>query len=500
MASTSKPGRFCCCFPQPDEPISIRDAIASFGKLSTAPRELWIVYFLKFLESYAYFSVSYVLVLYLSAEFGYSDESAGWAYGFIGLLTSLYGTLSGFVVDNLGVKWCMALGVFVLLAARILFALTTSPVGLAVTLYLLFPLGQAFGIPVMSIGIRRYTNDSNRAVGFSLFYVVMNVGALVSAPAVDIFREKFKEGVHVSFFHWQTHLSAYRILILSGAVVTMMMLVVVLFCVRELDVDDTGEIKTFKPKSESPWTILRQVTGQKRFWRFVLFILLLIGVRTIFRHLDATFPKYMVREVGADAPYGTIIGINPLIVIFLVPVVTAFSTHVSAFNLILVGSWISSLSVFVLCIGPYISTAIIFVILLSIGEAIWSPRLYEYCTMIAPTGREGTYGALASAPMFVATLLVGGLSGNLIAEYVPEHGPRNSRMMWFIVGAVTISSPILICLLKSTIEAEDEDEVDPVSAKNEAVNHQRESVPLLTESVVSDNDDLPPRGGGGAHV
>ena len=56
---------------------------------------------------------------------------------------------------------------------------------------------------------------------------------------------------------------------------------------------------------------------------------------------------------------------------------------------------------------------VMFIVILSIGEALWSPRLYEYTAMIAPKGREGTYMALASAPNFAAKLAVGGLSGTL---------------------------------------------------------------------------------------
>ena len=34
--------------------------------------------------------------------------------------------------------------------------------------------------------------------------------------------------------------------------------------------------------------------------------------------------------------------------------------------------------------------------------------------MVAPQGREGTYSALASAPLFTAKLFVGGLSGTSV--------------------------------------------------------------------------------------
>ena len=64
--------------------------------------QLWILYLLKLLESFAYFSLSYVLVLYLSEEFGYSDVAAGWVYGFFGMLISVYGVLVGFIIDQLG--------------------------------------------------------------------------------------------------------------------------------------------------------------------------------------------------------------------------------------------------------------------------------------------------------------------------------------------------------------------------------------------------------------
>ena len=75
---------------------------------AAAPRELWILYVLKLLESFAYFSLSYVLVLYLSEEFGYSDQGAGWLYGFFGMLISLYGVFVGFIIDQLGVKRSLA--------------------------------------------------------------------------------------------------------------------------------------------------------------------------------------------------------------------------------------------------------------------------------------------------------------------------------------------------------------------------------------------------------
>ena len=77
---------------------------------------------------------------------------------------------------------------------------------------------------------------------------------------------------------------------------------------------------------------------------------------------------------------------------------------------------------------------ILFVVLLSIGEAMWSPRLYEYTVIVAPDYEEGTFMAFSHMPTFVATLISGPLSGVLLQNFCPARGPLNCRMMWLIIG------------------------------------------------------------------
>ena len=54
-------------------------------------------------------------------------------------------------------------------------------------------------------------------------------------------------------------------------------------------------------------------------------------------------------------------------------------------------------------------------VMLSVGEALWSPRLYEYAATIAPKGQEASYMALSSLPLFGAKLMVGITSGTMLA-------------------------------------------------------------------------------------
>jgi hypothetical protein len=110
-------------------------------------------------------------------------------------------------------------------------------------------------------------------------------------------------------------------------------------------------------------------------------------------------------------------------------------------------------------------TTIAFLLVLTIGELIWSPRLQEYTAAIAPEGQEGTYLGLSMVPYFLAKLVVSALSGNMLQRWCPEFAPGEPNMgeriaagevgfwdspyvMWVILGAAAIIGTIFAILGK----------------------------------------------------
>jgi dipeptide/tripeptide permease len=92
------------------------------GRLRRSPRELWLIFGIKFLESVAYFAIYNLLNVYLSEDLGYSDQSAG-------LITSVWLTgvsvimfFSGFVADSMGIRRAMIYAVFSVLIGRAIMA------------------------------------------------------------------------------------------------------------------------------------------------------------------------------------------------------------------------------------------------------------------------------------------------------------------------------------------------------------------------------------------
>jgi hypothetical protein len=103
-------------------------------------------------------------------------------------------------------------------------------------------------------------------------------------------------------------------------------------CLKDikLQLDDTSNSVTevaYKPPKMSTAVVFKAFK-ERRFWRLFALSFMVVAVKLIFRHLDATMPKWMRRTMGEDASYGKMYAINPAIIIILVPVIAALTKHV----------------------------------------------------------------------------------------------------------------------------------------------------------------------------
>ena len=100
---------------------------------------------------------------------------------------------------------------------------------------------------------------------------------------------------------------------------------------------------------------------------------------------------------------------------------------------------------------PFYISLIIFIIVFTIGEAIWSPRLMQFSAEIAPRGKEGSYIALAILPYFVGKALAGGMSGFLLTNYTPEGAGvyPDHEIVWLWIGGMAMITPIGLIAFRS---------------------------------------------------
>ena len=300
-----------------------------FQSIKGSPPELYKCFGMKFLDSLGYFTLSLTMTLFLTEDFGYNDVSAGTIYGLWGSLISLFGILTGFLVDNLGVAASLRLGFSLQLVSKVIIFFTTSRTTLLFSLFAM-SLGGCLGIPVLTVGVRRYSTSKNRGFNFGLFYVIMNFAAFLSGPLVDYFTiiykgesqedKRYLEDVYANDGQKEWSLTGYRLIVLLG-ICTNIIACLISLTVKEIKVQDASshsssdenkyaEVQEFQPEKASCVQINKEVLQSKTFWKFLCVIMVTLNVRMIFRHLDATLPKYMVREFGQNVAKGSIYSIK----------------------------------------------------------------------------------------------------------------------------------------------------------------------------------------------
>ncbi len=422
--------------------------------LLSCPREIWIVYALKVLESLCYFSAVLVLMIFLTEDMGLTDTQAGSFFGVWSALMSLLMLFVGFIADSLGIKKALLLGLIVSLIGRTAITFTTNPFVVYPGLFMVSA-GFAYMIPLIPAAVKLFSTKKAQKYAYAWYYVVMNVGSAVAGLTLDPIRAAFTEPLEYTVGPLELIIQPTQVIFMVAVVATLVSLFLVTFFIRDkippeafkeeaasaVVVDEEGEPEKRKPI----WVIMKEVGSDKLFWTFIVFMFLLVLVKMIFQYNHSLYPLYMER-IGLKEWTGKLYSINPIIIIFLVPVMTSITAKMNAYKVITIGCFISAGSVLILGLGESIALIIIFQITLSFGEALWSPRLYDYTASIAPPGKEASYMALSKVPMFFAKVLAGPATGMLLYNLCPEEGPRNTELMWILVGLSTLVSPIALVL------------------------------------------------------
>src|SRR5213080_2793767 len=102
--------------------------LAKFTVLRGAQRELWLTFLIKLLIISAYSITNKTLILWLSSDLGFSDQSAGALIGWVcAPALTVFTLLSGSFTDAFGLRRSFFLGVIICLVARATMVFTTIP-------------------------------------------------------------------------------------------------------------------------------------------------------------------------------------------------------------------------------------------------------------------------------------------------------------------------------------------------------------------------------------
>jgi MFS family permease len=475
----------------PPSARGIAGFIGKFTVLKGAQRELWLTFLIKFLIYTAYSVTNKTLVLWLSKDLGFSDPAASVLVGWIWApAMTVFTLLAGSLTDAIGLRRTFFVGVAICTVARSVMVLTTMP-SVALTCGLLpLAIGEALGTPVLLAATRRYSTVKQRSMAFSIIYVIMNVGYLAAGYIFDYVRHL---DWHPSVFGF--HPTPHQQLFAVSLAFEILLFPTIYFLRRNAEGRGDGAVvsaesdATRRPFAQAIVGTIRQsaidtgrlfqrLVKQPAFYQLLAFFLFIGFLKAIFLQMDYVFPKFGDRVLGLNAPVGKLANINSILIIILAPIVGALTQQFAAYRMVVIGGAICAVGVFIMAlpmewfqqavnsgfgqwlghsylglqgsVHPYYIMTAFYLTVFSVGEAFYSPRVYEYAAAIAPKGQEASYGALAYIPFLIGKLLIG-TSGWILAAFCPAQGPQHPGTMWLIFAIAASMAPLGLLIFRPYI-------------------------------------------------
>ena len=449
----------------------ITDYFHSFKLLSENSGAYWGVQTVNLLDSIAYFSMISIASLFLVQNIGLSEVHSGYtitAYGTLVTIT-LFG--AGFVTDSLGVRKSLLVAMAIQGVSRvgIIFCGFTLDVPgrewLVIIFLILGAPGNAMAQTAYQTANKLFSSTRSRSASFSIWYLLMNVGAAAAGFSIDLIRKTLDLNITYIF--------------VLGAVTMLMSLVAIIWFISRYDaenvIEDDEEHIEPVPQGESKTGLafVMEVVMEPVFKRMLVLMAVLLGVRAVFLYMYLLLPLYWTRTIeavsGEKTDMGLLQAINPILIVVGIILFIPFSNRFNVFSMLIFGAMISASSLLIMVLPwqffgndlaqSYFTMSVLMLVVLSIGEVIWSPKLNEYIASIAPKGQEGSYLGMSMIPWFAAKLLVGAMSGHLLTRWVPEGiGLRlqegtvafwdTPEAMWLILFVWAISGPILALIFR----------------------------------------------------
>jgi MFS family permease len=437
----------------------VRELIQPFLDLTKTPQALTGVNVSYVLEGVTYFGVVGLLAIYFNQYVGLNDIQADWMVSIQTAGITLSQLLLGATVDWIGVRRTVLIALSTLLGGRILLAAgpaLTGTQGMGSPVHWIAMIG-IFGIvigygmymPACYTAVRKYTNEKNSAMGYAMLYALMNLGGflpgLISPPV--------RRGFGITGVFW-----VYAALTVAGMAAVAFL--ITRRASREAEAKANGPGGTgidVKDDMENMSLVEKMKYTLSHFplkdVRFLFFVFILIPVQTLFAHNWLTLPQYTSRAFTGFVKnnFEFFVNFNPILIFILTPMVAALTSKKHPYTMMILGTTVMAFSPFILTAGPTVSALFLYLIVNTLGEAMWQPRFLQWVAEIAPKNMTGIYMGIGQFPWFLTKALTGIYAGWFLIHYCPADkvpAAMHTEFMWLVYGLIAVVSPIGLVLAR----------------------------------------------------
>jgi len=419
--------------------------------LFTASRGYLMVNVANFGDGVAYFGFLALMVLFLKETVGFSSHLSTVSVSiFSGAVTIFMALGAGALADRLGVRRALTVVWILLVLGRVIFIYSPAGNSLLISGIIAFlgifimAAGEGVIQPALYAGVKHYTDERTKTLGYAFIYAIMNLGIIVGELLSPFIREFWAVKVE------KLDIKQIPTAGITGSfwfftLVTLLMLTLhLMFFTKKVEnrdcrISDAEKIQ--EPKTSFMSKIMNLPILDAR---FLYFIFILLPVRTLFAHQFLTMPLFVQRAFPAAvaAKWEWIYVINPAIIVLFVPLIAALTLKRKVLDMMIIGTTLTALCSFLLCTEPNLYLLLAYMVFFSFGEAMWSSRFLEYVADMAPAAQVGIYMGIAAIPWFCAKMATGFFAGKMLDIFVPETGAQSPQMLWLIYGLVALITPL----------------------------------------------------------
>ncbi len=409
------------------------------------PSIFWIANLIEVLERFAYYGIYMGFGIYMTTVLKYDTSQLGTVQSIFLFFSYIIPVISGTFADKYGFKKVMIVSYLAYLPSILLLIITRSYSGVLLTM---LSIALAAGIfkPLISGTVRAVTDQTNKTLGFGIFYAMVNIGASFGPIVAGRLRA-----------------ISWNYAFLAAAIGIALMLLITIFFYREPERQIEGI--TLKSKfndmlvalSDIKFVIFLVLVGLF-FWLplWAFFNLCAIYVDTnldtikLYLSLKSALGTFIATifsepdEQGVRRILGETISHTGYIIIIFQVFVSRIAEKFKALPTFSFGLFVGALGFLVIGFAKISSPALVFfgIFLFAIGEMTSSPRIQEYITWIAPKEKAGLY----MGSNFLSIAIGGALSGVVYTSslYGKFSEMNHPEYVWFILAAHYILGIILL--------------------------------------------------------
>jgi dipeptide/tripeptide permease len=383
----------------PDGAVTAKEPL--LGQLTSLPRAYWMVNIMEMFERLAYYGVRVVIPIYIAQAdsvggLHFSQTDKGIIFLWWAIVQSLTPMFSGGFADRYGYKKTIAVAISIAIMGYILMATQTTFLG-----FLLACCTLAFGTAIFKPGVQgtmcQSLSTRNSAVGWGMFYMVVNVGGFLGPPMA----------------HFMYGISWPAVFFGSAGILSLNYLMLLTY----------KEVHPGGAQRGGPLQVLMTTGRNFMNLRLVIFILIMSGFWLMFMQLFDMLPNFIVDWVdssrlvaalhlpqamlqlnstrGPQLSQEWMINFNAGFIMLAVVFVSWLVSRMRRVSSILLGITVSSCGLILAGFTMSGFLCMAGILVFSVGEMLASPRMNEYLGVIAPEGQKGLYMGYANVPVAV---------------------------------------------------------------------------------------------------